>query len=237
MRPPASSSSSSSGEGGVSRIGLGPALTPATEAGQSRLVPPAGMKSKKSLEWLSKSFKRKPSSNGVPRGDRKGVQEGSRANNPTTSMASADPLLSEPNPRYSPEGLSTPSTFNTGGKSPSDSGASTKSFRFPGAAGRDIHEVRLPTLPSEGRLSSDSPYTTNVNAAPKQSKLSPLPSPSSIVVGEKGLNPSSANQDSAANSLLTVDGRQTPKPKNSADYEKLLVSLSSRKVLRTMLDE
>lgn len=239
MRPAPSSSSSSDGEG-VSRIGLGPALTPSSDGGgQFRLAPPAipaNMKSKKSLEWLSKSFKRKPSSNSVPRSDRKGIQESSRTGGQMT--ASSEPLLlPEPSSRYSPPGLSSPSTYG-GGKSPSDSGASTKSFRFPGGAARDIHEVRLPTLTSESQLSSDKSHTSSSFTTTKPPKQLPLPSPSSIVLSEKTQGSPKRNQDSSASALFGLDGgRETPKVKASTDYEKLLVSLSSRKVLRTMLDE
>lgn len=220
-------------------------------AGSSREAPT--LKSKKSLDWISKSFKRKSSTVSVALSSSEGSSSsasatagggghqgfsskrdrelhGSAANRIKNG---GEPLLAIPGSPAVPQDGSSwsrpPSSHGEGSDNDSRSQASS-STNSPRYASYAQNQYIQPPLPSPSTLPISTtpviPVTlretrpTKADDTPKkahlqsQPPLAPLPAP----------GPLNGTTSRAAK-------------RSSSDYEQLLVHLSSRKALRTMLDE
>lgn len=222
------------------------------------------LKQKKSMDWFHKSFKRKTSSQSLASttstssappsmGGNSGHQHSGRVR--TQSTPAYEPLLTIP---ASPQIAYSPPSSVSDGKSDDDC---SSSGRFsppasPWVPADSAHSVSLKGLSlSNGSDSSgQSGRTTTIVALPgagvsavQRSAPNPPHSPSYIHHNNAPVIPISLTVDRHKTPALLHSpsspppGGQSPGPGASGptqtDYEKLLVNLSSRKGLRTMLDE
>lgn len=236
-------------------------------AGGGSATPPV-LKTKKSMDWFHKSFKRKTSSQSLAStsstsssaplsvGGNHASQHGaSAARLRTQSSPAYEPLLTIP---ASPQVSYSPPSSVEDGKSGDDRSSSGGRFSPPsspwmpadGAHGAPLKGTSLPGVsgpPGQSGRTTMVVTLPGAGAAAHPSTPNPPPSPSYIHHNNAPVIPISLTVDRHKTPALLHSpssppaGGQSPGNGTSgptqSDYEKLLVNLSSRKGLRTMLDE
>ncbi|KAK9894952.1 hypothetical protein P389DRAFT_86738 [Cystobasidium minutum MCA 4210] len=195
------------------------------------LAPANQLKSKKSLDWLPKSFKRSKSSSSSAstapstssrksfRGSRQDLATGNNAQTRSTESSNSDtPLTTIPaSPRDTHSFSSSNDERSAGERSNSPSQPSPRLPVTP--EDLPFQTLRVSPLPSPLGMSEVAEQPKDYLSAPVAAQTSPRPRTS-------GSDKASSRPD--ARSLGD---------KQSNEYEKLVLSLSSRKALRTMLDD
>lgn len=200
------------------------------------------LKSKKSLDWLAKSFKRKGSTSSTSSNSSDHRRSGLVGN--SRNIHNHEPLLTIPGSPAITQPLYSPATSSDDGdarSSRSDLGPFTPDEAIPG------HLVLPQTRPIHSPLASPSILPASP-VSPGSPPTMSLKAPQPLSPGRIGtLSPSKICEESRSISLSNVPSRsstpgrdlqsQIDKDSPGREKEKLLTSVSSRKALRTMLDE
>lgn len=210
-----------------------PALPPqqGTSSSHGNAAATPQLKAKKSIDWLPKSFKRSKStssSSTAPssssrnsfRSSRQDLAVGSNAQTRSTGSSNSErdaPLGTIPGSPRETQSFSSSNDEKSGGEH--SNSPSQPSPRFPVTPDDlQFQTLRVSPLPSPLGIHEFTEAQKDYLSAPPTEKPSPVP-------------PHSASDKNSSRPPRTLDD------KHSTEYEKVVLSLSSRKALRTMLDE